>query len=72
MRTTVAIRQVFRNIKNQMFLIENLFQDLEIDPEKHYVLELKEVRSKRTLEQNRYMWALIHRMQNTMKKKLQL
>ena len=62
MRTTVAIRQVFRNIKNQMLLIENLFQDLEVDPEKHYVLELKEVRSKRTLEQNRYMWALIHRI----------
>lgn len=62
MRTTVAIRQVFRNIRNQMLLIENLFQDLEIDPEKQYVLELKEVRGKRTLEQNKYMWALIHRI----------
>ena len=60
MRTVVKVKQVFRNIKNQMFLIENLFSDLDVDTEKEYSLELKEVRSKRTLQQNKYMWALIH------------
>lgn len=60
MRTIVKVKQVFRNIKNQMFLIENLFSDLDVDLEKEYSLELKEVKSKRTLQQNKYMWALIH------------
>lgn len=60
MRTIVKVKQVFRNIKNQMFLIENLFSDLEVDLEKEYSLEIKEVKSKRTLQQNKYMWALIH------------
>lgn len=60
MRTIVKVKQVFRNIKNQMFLIENLFSDLDVDLEKDYSLELKEVKSKRTLQQNKYMWALIH------------
>ena len=60
MRTIVKVKQVFRNIKNQMFLIENLFSDIDIDLEKEYSLELKEVKSKRTLQQNKYMWALIH------------
>ena len=45
MRTTVIVRQVFRNIKNQMMLIENLFSDIEIENNKEYVLELKEIRS---------------------------
>ena len=60
MRTIIKVKQVFRNIKNQMFLIENLFSDLDVDLEKEYSLELKEVKSKRTLQQNKYMWALIH------------
>lgn len=60
MRTIVKVKQVFRNIKNQMFLIENLFSDLDVDLEKEYSLELKEVKSKRTLQQNKYLWALIH------------
>ena len=62
MRTIVIIRQVFRNIKNQMFLIENLFSDIDIDPNKEYVLELREARNKRTLQQNKFMWALIHQI----------
>ena len=62
MRTTVIVRQVFRNIKNQMMLIENLFSDIEMENNKEYVLELKEIRSKRTLQQNKYMWALIHKI----------
>ena len=62
MRTTVVVKQVFRNIRNQMLLIENLFSDLEIETDKDYILELKEVKSKRSLQQNKYMWALIHRI----------
>lgn len=62
MRTIVVVRQVFRNIRNQMLLIENLFSDIDIEPNKEYVLELKEVRSKRSLQQNKFMWALIHRI----------
>ena len=60
MRTIVKVKQVFRNIKNQMFLIENLYSDLDIDLDKDYSLEIKEVKSKRTLQQNKYMWALLH------------
>lgn len=62
MKTTVKIRQVFRNIQNQMFLIENLFSDIDVDITKNYVIELKEVRSKRTLKQNKMMWALIRKI----------
>ena len=60
MKTVGVVRQVFRNIRNQMLLIENLFSDIDIEPNKEYVLELKEVRSKRSLQQNKFMWALIH------------
>ena len=62
MRTTVKVRQIFRNIKSQMLLIENLFMDLDIDTEKTYILELKEFKSKRTLQQNKLMWALIRKI----------
>lgn len=64
MKTTVVVRQVFRNIRNQMFLIENLFSDIEIETGKEYVLELKEYKSRRTLQQNKYMWVLIHKIAN--------
>jgi len=60
MRTIVKVKQVFRNIKNQMLLIENLFSDIDIELDKEYTLELREVRNKRTIQQNKYMWALIH------------
>lgn len=62
MKTVAIVRQVFRNIRNQMLLIENLFSDIDIEPNKEYVLELKEVRSKRSLQQNKMMWALIHQI----------
>ena len=62
MKTVGVVRQVFRNIRNQMLLIENLFSDIDIEPNKEYVLELKEVRSKRILQQNKFMWALIHQI----------
>lgn len=64
MRTIVKVKQVFRNIKNQMLLIENLFSDIDIELDKEYTLELKEVRSKRTIQQNKYMWALIRSIAN--------
>lgn len=31
----------------------------ELDPQKTYSIEIKEAKSKRSLEQNKYMWALI-------------
>lgn len=60
MRTIVKVKQVFRNIKNQMLLIENLFSEIDIELDKEYTLELREVKNKRTIQQNKYMWALIH------------
>lgn len=60
MRTIIKIKQVFRNIKNQMLLVENLYSDLDLELDKEYSIEIKEVKSKRTLQQNKYMWALIH------------
>ena len=62
MRTIVEVKQIFRNIKNQMLLVENLFSDIDIQLNKEYMLELKEVKNKRTLQQNKYMWALIHQI----------
>ena len=59
MKTVVVVKQIFRNIRNQMLLIENLFSDIGIDLNKEYVLELKEVRHPRTIKQNKKMWALI-------------
>jgi hypothetical protein len=47
-----------------MFLFENLFNDIQIDLNKEYVMELREVRSQRTLQQNKYMWALIRAIAN--------
>lgn len=60
MRAIVKVKQVFRNIKNQMLLVENIYTDLDLELDKEYSMEIKEVRSHRTLQQNKYMWALIH------------
>lgn len=60
MRTIVKVKQVFRNIKNQMLLVENIYTDLDLELDKEYSMEIKEVRNHRTLQQNKYMWALIH------------
>lgn len=62
MKTTVSVKQVFRNIKNQMLLIENQYSDIQVEPNKEYVMELKELRNHRTLQQNKYMWKLIHKI----------
>lgn len=64
MRTTIKVRQLFRHIKNQMLLFENMFNDLELETNKEYSIEIKEIRDKRTLEQNKMMWALIREIAN--------
>lgn len=61
MKTIVKINSIFKNGSHQMLLVENTsYHPLEIDLEKEYQLEIKELKSTRTIQQNRYMWALIH------------
>lgn len=61
MKAIVKINSIFKNGSHQMFLIENTsYHPLEIALEKEYQLEIKELKSTRTVQQNRYMWALIH------------
>lgn len=61
MKTIVKIESIFQNGNNQMLLIENKsYHSLELDLRKEYQLEIKELKSTRTIQQNRYMWSLIH------------
>lgn len=61
MKTIVKIESIFQNENNQMLLIENKsHHPLELDLTKEYQLEIKELKSTRTIQQNRYMWSLIH------------
>lgn len=61
MKAIVKINSIFKNGSHQMVLIENTsYHPLEITLEKEYQLEIKELKSTRTVQQNRYMWALIH------------
>ena len=61
MKTTVKVNQSFKNGNHQVLLIENTsYIPLEIDLTKEYQLEIKELKSTRTNQQNRFMWALIH------------
>ena len=61
MKAIVKINSIFKNGSHQMVLIENTsYHPLEISLEKEYQLEIKELKSTRTVQQNRYMWALIH------------
>ena len=61
MKAIVKINSIFKNGSHQMVLIENTsYHPLEIALEKEYQLEIKELKSARTVQQNRYMWALIH------------
>ncbi len=62
MRTIARVKQVFRNINKQMLLVENQQYDIDLETDKDYVFEIKEVKSKRSLQQNKYMWALIHEL----------
>ena len=45
-----------------MLLVENQQYDIDLETDKDYVSEIKEVKSKRSLQQNKYMWALIHEL----------
>lgn len=66
MKVIAKIKEVLQDYRGNTiasFLIPNythrqLLQGL--DPNKEYSLEIKEVKSKRTLQQNKYMWALFH------------
>lgn len=61
MKTTVKINQTFQNGSHQMLLIENTsWKQIELDTTKEYSLEIKELKSKRSLNQNSFMWGLIH------------
>ena len=61
MKTIAKIESIFQNGTNQMLLIENkTHHPLELDLTKEYQLEIKELKSTRTIQQNRYMWSLIH------------
>ena len=63
MKTIVKIESVFQNGTNQMLLVENKsYYPLELDLSKEYQLEIKELKSTRTIQQNKYMWALIHKI----------
>lgn len=46
----------------QLFIpnIQHISMMRELEPEKTYSVELKEIRSKRSIEQNRLLWALLH------------
>lgn len=48
--------KIYGKIKD---IIPKLF---ELDQSKEYLIELKEPKSKRSLEQNRLLWSLIHRI----------
>ena len=39
MRSIVKVKQVFRNIKNQMLLVENIYTDLDLELDKEYSIE---------------------------------
>lgn len=62
MKTIARVKQVFRNINKQMLLVENQQYDIDLETDKDYIFEIKEVKSKRSLQQNKYMWALIHEL----------
>ena len=45
------------------FLVSNFSHKTQLstlEKDKTYSIEIKEVKSKRSIEQNRYMWALLH------------
>lgn len=66
MKIVAKFKDVLTNIKNESILSlivsdyrhKTILQ--ELDPTKTYSVEIKEIKSKRTLAQNRYMWALLH------------
>lgn len=61
------LKQLFneRHHSEVTLLIENHAHQRylsELEPNKEYAIEIKEVRSKRSLQQNKYLWALIREL----------
>ena len=49
-----------RNTSIISFVIPNYYANTELEPNKDYKIEITEVKSKRSLFQNKMMWQLIH------------
>lgn len=63
MKTTVKVKNVFKSGKNQMLLLENTqWFDLDLEEDKEYSIEIKEIKSKRSINQNKLMWLLINKI----------
>lgn len=66
MKITAEFKDILKNSKGNSilqlevinFVYQNMIQKLEEN--KMYSVEIKEIKSKRSLEQNRYLWALLH------------
>lgn len=61
MQTLVKINSIFNNNNHQMLLLENLnTYQLDLDMNKNYEIEIREKKTKRSLNQNRLMWKLLN------------
>lgn len=57
MKTIIKINNIFNNNNKQILLIENQqYKELELDTDKEYVMEIKEIKQKRSLQQNKLLW----------------
>lgn len=57
MKTTVKINSIFQNGNHQMLLLENQsWRVLELEQEKEYSIEIKELKSTRSIQQNKQLW----------------
>lgn len=57
MKTIVKVSNIFKNDNKQMLLLENQqYIELQLDTDKEYVMEIKELKSKRSLKQNKLFW----------------
>lgn len=71
MKSIVKVNSIFENKNKQMLLIENQSCfSLEIDLSKDYIFELNEIKSKRSIEQNKKLWKIIHKISNFEKKEI--
>lgn len=63
MKTKVKLNSIFRSNDRQVLVLENqYYNDLELQQDKEYEIEIKEWKSSRTKRQNAYIWALIHEL----------
>ena len=63
------ILQDMRGNAQVTFTIGNvLHQEMlkELSPDKEYSIEIKEIKSKRSIEQNRFLWLLMHEIDKVM------